>query len=226
MAKSLTTGVSREKSSRTRGSFQRQLPRVNFALMLVILMVVAGCQTQTPQINELGEKASSHSEAVVLREGDTLKISFPGASQLNTTQQIRRDGKITLPLVGEINAAGMTLAELEKELIKLYASQLTTKEVSVAVESSTFPVFVTGAVVKPGKISSNRPLTALEAIMEAGGFDYAKANLKAVKVIRHEGGQVKTFLLNLKLVIDKGESQPFYLKPSDIIFVPERFVWF
>ncbi|MBI3853351.1 MAG: polysaccharide biosynthesis/export family protein [Verrucomicrobia bacterium] len=226
MPKNLTTEVSGEQTSGSNGRCLWQLPRLNFALMLVILLAVAGCQTQTPQVNEFGEKTSSHSEAVVLREGDVLKISFPGAPNLNTTQPIRRDGKINLPLVGEINAVGMTPAQLEKELVKLYSTQLTTKEVNVAVESSIFSVFITGAVVKPGKISSNRPLTALEAIMEAGGFDYTKANLKAVKVIRNEGGQVKNFTLNLKLVMSGKETEPFFLKPSDIVFVPERFVWF
>jgi protein involved in polysaccharide export with SLBB domain len=85
---------------------------------------------------------------------------------------------------------------------------------------------VTGAVLRPGKIMSNRPITALEAIMEAGGVDYAKANLKAVTVTRLEGGQFKTYTLNLKLVLDGQQTKPFYLKPSDIVKVPERFSWF
>jgi len=59
--------------------------------------------------------------------------------------------------------------------------------------------------------------------MEAGGFDYTKANLKAVRVIRHEGDRVENYTLNLKLVLEGKESKPFYLQPSDIVFVPERF---
>jgi protein involved in polysaccharide export with SLBB domain len=85
---------------------------------------------------------------------------------------------------------------------------------------------VTGAVLRPGKVLSNHPITALEAIMEAGGFNYAKANLKSVAVIRHEQGQVKNYTLNLKLVLEGKPSTPFYLKPSDIVYVPERFAWF
>jgi polysaccharide export outer membrane protein len=85
---------------------------------------------------------------------------------------------------------------------------------------------VTGAVIRPGKILSNRPITALEAIMEAGGFDYTKAKLTAVTVIRHEQGGVKNCTLNLKLVLEGKQKTPFYLKPSDVVYVPEKFSWF
>jgi polysaccharide export outer membrane protein len=115
---------------------------------------------------------------------------------------------------------------MEKQLILLYGPQLQTKEVSVSVISSAFPVYVTGAVLRPGKILSDRPLTALEAIMEAGGFDYTKANLKAVRVIRFHDGRTDHYLLNLKRVLNGQQSEQFNLKPSDILFVPEKFSFF
>jgi polysaccharide export outer membrane protein len=108
----------------------------------------------------------------------------------------------------------------------LYGPQLQTKEVTVAVESSAFPIYVTGAVLRPGKILSDRPLTALQAIMEAGGFDYNKANLKKVAVIRHETGRTDHYTLNMKGVLNGEQSETFNLKPADIIYVPERFSWF
>src|ERR1022692_4520736 len=117
-----------------------------------------------------------HSEKIVLREGDVLKITFPGSANLDTAQPIRRDGKLNLPLVGEVEAAGLTPDDLQKKLVALYASQISSKEITVQVQSSTFPVFVTGAVVKPGKVLSDHPMTALEAVMEAGGFNYDTAN--------------------------------------------------
>jgi polysaccharide export outer membrane protein len=87
-------------------------------------------------------------------------------------------------------------------------------------------VFVSGSVVRPGKITADHPITALEAIMEAGGFDSAKGNMEAVVVVRNEEGKTKNFTLNLKRVLDGQSSEAFYLKPSDIIFVPEKFSWF
>jgi protein involved in polysaccharide export with SLBB domain len=62
--------------------------------------------------------------------------------------------------------------------------------------------------------------------MEAGGFDYNTANLKDVQIHRTEEGRMKTIRLNLKKVMDGKEEQPFYLKPSDIVYVPERFQMF
>jgi protein involved in polysaccharide export with SLBB domain len=96
----------------------------------------------------------------------------------------------------------------------------------VTVVSSSFPVFVTGAVLRPGKILADHALSALEAVMEAGGFDYAKANLSGVAVIRQETGGVKKYTLDLKRVLDGKESETFYLQPSDIVYVPEKFSWF
>ncbi len=199
--------------------------------------LAVGCQTAPesfPETNAPGAPLFSDTkpaepakpEVIVLHEGDTIRISFPGAPNLNTVQVIRRDGRVTLPLIGEFKAAGLTPPDLEKELIKQYGPQLQTKEVSVSVDSSAFPIYVTGAVLRPGKILSDRPLTALEAVMEAGGFDYTKANMKKVRVIRIEKGQTEHYTLNLKNVLQGGQAAEFKLKPSDIIYVPERFSWF
>lgn len=192
---------------------------------------VAAIQTN-PQLNETINQAIGQAEStatnqpVILREGDVLKITFPGSPSLNTTQTIRKDGIISMPLVGEIKAAGLTPNELDQKLVELYAPQLTTKEVSVEVQSSAYPIYVTGAVLRPGKILSDHSITALEAVMEAGGFDYTKADMKRVIVIRKEAGGTKNYILDLKAVMEGKNSTPFYLKPSDIIFVQEKFNWF
>ncbi len=162
---------------------------------------------------------------LLLREGDVLRISFPGAPTLNTVQQIRRDGNITLPMVGEFKAAGLAPSEAEKELVKLYDPHLLVKEVTVAVESAVFAVYVTGAVLRPGKIMSDRPISAMEAVVEAG-LDHAKANLKKVRIIRQENGRTVYYMLDLKQPFVGKPAGTFDLKPSDIIYVPERFSWF
>jgi polysaccharide biosynthesis/export protein len=194
------------------------------ALTIIVAAVVfmAGCATSsTTKI-----PTAPVVEAQSLRSGDVIKIAFPGAPTLDTTQQIRRDGKINLHLVGEVPAANLTPATLEKNLAGLYASELVSKEVRVTVVSSAFTVFVTGAVVRPGKLTPDRLLTAFEAIMEAGGFDVAKADTKAVTVIRQESGQTKNFTLNLKAVLEGKNAQPFYLEAYDVVYVPEKFSWF
>lgn len=203
-------------------------PLIAWGLALWLLAGATGCRTDSGEFEGIGTRGQTNAppETVTLREGDILKISFPGSPSLDTTQQIRRDGKVTLPLVGEVQAAGISTEALQQNLVKLYAPQLATKQVIVMLASSTFPVFVTGSVVRPGKIMSDHPITALDAIMEAGGFDYTRANLKAVRVIRHEGDRVVNYTLNLKMVLEGKSTKQFYLQPSDIVFVPERFALF
>ena len=191
---------------------------------IVLAFTFTGCET-TPANTAAAAKAGMeppHSEKIILREGDVLKITFPGSANLDTTQPIRRDGKLNLPLVGEVDAKGLTPDELQKKLVELYASQITSKEIIVQVQSSAFPVYLTGAVIKPGKIMSDHPITALEAVMEAGGFNYETANLKSVHIDRNENGTMQHFVVNLKDVLVGKSNQSFYLKPGDIVYVPEK----
>ena len=208
------------------------MPLAFGACAFAIVLFSTGCQGVASDAGSSKPAATkpalqSNSETLTLREGDVLKISFPGAPQLDATQAIRRDGKIALTLVGEIQAAGFKPSELQNELLKLYAPQLVSKEILVSVVSSSIPVFMTGAVLRPGKIVSDHPITLLEAIMEAGGPDYTKANLKAVVVIRQEAdGKTKNITQNVKQVIEGKSNEPFYLQPSDIVYVPEGFSLF
>ena len=191
-------------------------------LLASLLLLNSGCQSTPPAAPT---DTIPYSE-IRLREGDVIKIAFPGAPSLDSTQQIRRDGKITLTLGGEVSALGKTPTELEKELLKIYDAQLTVKQVVVTVNSSAYPIYVSGAVLRPGKIAAERAITVLEAIMEAGGFDAAKADLKKVRVLRQVDGKTMTYSVNLKETLEGVPTKQFFLKPSDIVHVPEKFNWF
>lgn len=168
------------------------------------------------------QEASQKSEVLTIREGDGLKITFPGAPNLDSVQQVRPDGVVTLDIVGEVKVVGLSPKELEKKLAQLYSTQLVSNEVTVAVTSSSFDVFVSGAVMRPGKITTTKPITAFQAIMEAG-IDPAVSNLQSVTIIREEAHSKYIYLtLNLQLVLDGKETQPFYLKPSDTIQVSKK----
>ena len=211
-------------------------------LGMILMLLLAGCQTAPPEptpadfdgirgmTNSLitsGTNAAPRAEVLVLQEGDMLRVTFPGATALNgPAQAIRRDGVISLPPLGEIKASGLTTKQLEQAILDKFGSQLQTKEVNVTLEAAGFSVYVTGAVLRPGKVTAERPLTALEAVMEAGGPDYTKANLKKVVVIRAENGRTERNVLNLRRVLDGQSAEPFKLKPADILYVPERFRWF
>jgi polysaccharide biosynthesis/export protein len=194
------------------------------ALLAAITMLFTSCNS-TPKSS--GIPAEVATDVQTLSEGDVIKIAFPGTpSMREETQQIRRDGKVNLTIIGEVKATGKTPAQLEEELVKAYSAQLTSKEVKVTVVASAFAVYVGGAVMKPGKIMPERALTALDAIMEAGGFDHTRANMKAVRVIRQEDGVVKNYYVNMKAVLEGADTKPFYLKSHDVVFVPEKISWF
>jgi polysaccharide export outer membrane protein len=189
---------------------------------------LTGCVTSS--LSEAEQAALSQTgkapEILTLKEGDVLKISFPSVPNMDTTQQVRQDGRITLPILGEHVVTGKTIDTLSKELLELYESQLVSKEVNVTLVSSSYPLYITGAVLRPGKIVTDRRISAFEAIMEAGGFDKARADLKAVVVVRQENGKVRSYTVNLQQVFDQAPSEPFYLKPFDTVYVPVKFSWF
>lgn len=192
-------------------------------IALVLAAFTGGCATPPPP--DLPQSLQREAEQI-LHAGDVLKIAFPGAPNLDSTQQIRRDGKLNLPMVGEVVAADRTPADLQTELRGAYSKQLLSGDVTVTVVSSPFTVFVAGAVLRPGKIAPERAITALEAVMEAGGFDNAKANPRAVVVIRNERDTIRRVTLDLQALLDGRQSTPFYLKAYDIVYVPEKFSFF
>jgi len=206
-------------------AFRAGPARLLAGILLALTAALTGCDTM-PSGVPASTKATMdapHSEAITLREGDILKINFPGAPNLDTIQPIRRDGRLNLPLIGEVEAAGLTPADLQDKLIQTYSTQISSKQIIVQVQSSTFPVYVTGAVIKPGKVSTDHPLDALEAVMEAGGFNYDLADMKHVKIVRNQNGVMEHYVVNLKDVLSGNGRQPFWLQPNDIVFVPEKF---
>ena len=123
-----------------------------------------------------------------LAAGDEISVSFSGAPELNTKQKIQPNGKVSLPTVGDVTAAGRTINSLQESLTSLYQAHLQDPTVVVSLESAAAGVYVSGEVLRPGKIPLDRPMTALEAVMEAGGFTKF-ANPKQVIVVRNQKGQ-------------------------------------
>lgn len=180
------------------------------------MLVAPGCRSVTPQV----AYSPPPNPVMRLQPGDDVDISVFGVPDLNTAQKVRPDGKISVKLFGDVQAAGKSPMELQRDLVALYASQLQVKTITVIARSSAV-VYVTGAVVKPGTLQYVRPITALDAIMESGGFD-AKAGARRgkVRVIRTEGERVNSFTLDFDEVLTKGGSIPFYLRPFDTVYVP------
>jgi protein involved in polysaccharide export with SLBB domain len=185
------------------------------SILTLLVFAEVGCETET------GGSLSGQAEVpkhVILASGDVVKLTFSSAPELNQAQKIRTDGKLSLPLVGEVDAGGKTVGQLQAELIQLYKSQLKTPEVTVSLESSLTTVTVSGAVAKPGKLAFERPTTVLQAIMEAGGPN-AYGTLKRVRLMRVVNGVYKSQVMDLHDL--SKEVKPFYVRDNDMIYVPQ-----
>jgi len=184
----------------------------------LVLLVAGGCSSASrgPLPNQ-----PTFNTPVVLSPGDVIKLSFPGSNELNQSQKIRADGKLSLPLIGEVTAAGKTLPAFQTELAKLYKTQLRNADVLVTLESGTATVVVSGYVSKPGKFSFDRPTTVFQAIMEAGGVS-EYGNLGKVRLIRTVNGQQHAQTLNLKSAMGGKTTNVYYVKDGDVIYVAQR----
>lgn len=155
-----------------------------------------------------------------LSAGDVVSIGFPATAELNQSQKIRLDGKISLPMVGEVSAAGKSPLGLQEELVVKYKEFLQDPKVIVSLINSAAVVYVNGEVLSPGKVVLDRPMTVYEVVMESGGFSQV-ANAKKVILTRQEGGKLARRELDMKSGTD---SASIYVKPFDTITVSQS--WF
>ena len=183
----------------------------------LVLVLGTGCQTDTEA--RLPEQPTAKTP-VTLAPGDVIRLSFPGASEFNQTQKIRADGKLSLPLIGEVAASGKTVVEFQKELVRLYKPQLRNSEVVLTLESSVAQVVVSGAVNRPAKLTFERPTTVFQAIMEAGGVN-EYGTLKRVHLARVVNGEQLTQVLDLRPALAGKATQALYVKDGDVIYVPQ-----
>ena len=194
---------------------------------LFLFLLVAGCQTgNRPAYSEITPASPTpgtpNYSTNTLHEGDVLSISFQYSTNFNAIQKITLDGKLNLESVGLLQAAGRTPLELQQDIARAYKPITKDDVVTVKLVSAVDGVYVSGAVYHPGRIPLERPLTALEAIMEAGGFEPNLAQLSQVVVLRIEHGKQHSYHLNLKKALAGKEDSPFYLRPFDIVHVPTR----
>lgn len=154
-----------------------------------------------------------------LGPGDKLRIEVYKDQQLSQSVQIRPDGKITLPLVGDMEATGRTPLELRDSIATSLKEYMTNPVVTViVVEAVASQVFIMGEVSKSGPIQLNGPTTVLQALAMAGGFKEF-ANTKAVKILRPTANGVQTLRFNYKDAVN-GDEKPLFLRSGDTIIVP------
>lgn len=215
------TGTAGSESPSRQGFLKSRFTAGLSAVTLALLFATAvGCRS-TPKV--VGSMDGPYDLTLVL-PGDVISISFPAATNLNTTLKVPVDGEVRLPAAfgKPVNASGKTRAELEKALLAEFGSQLRSPEVNVSLITSAAVVYISGAVLAPNRVAMDRPLTLLDAIMEAGGPDSTRAKLDSVAVVRNFHGVQQTYVLDMRQAFGGGEVTPFYLRPFDSIVVPAR----
>jgi polysaccharide export outer membrane protein len=185
-----------------------------FAFFIFAAFLCGSCQTPlAPLPNPPGPYT-----AVRLSPGDVIKLSFAEESDLDQAQRIRRDGKISLPYLGEVTAAGKRVIDLQHELTRRYDEYLDNPEVLVTLENGSATVIISGFAVYPGKVTFDRPTTVYQAIMTAGGVsDYG--SLSNIHLTRIINGLQRTESINLRPSIRGQPLRPQYVQDGDVIYI-------
>jgi len=163
-----------------------------------------------------------HDDSFVIGNDDRLTINVWNEPEISRSLPVRSDGRISLPLVGEVQAAGRTPLQLEQDIADKLQAYITKPVVTVIVEQINSEKFnILGQVAKPGTYQLTSPTTVLDAIAAAGGFrDFAKQ--KGIYILRHgPNGSETRIPFNYKEVIKgKNSGQNITLQPNDTIVVP------
>lgn len=181
---------------------------VLFAVWICLPFVAEG---QGPKAGFFGDGEYS------LGPEDVVEVWVWKESELSTTVTVRPDGKLSLPLIGELEAKGKTALELEGEIKTRLLNYLTEPVVTVIVKEVNFPkISVLGKVNKPDVYKIKQKTTILDAIALAGGFThYAKRD--RVTIIRNDTAEQQRFQVDLEHLDKRGK--PVYLQPFDTVYV-------
>jgi polysaccharide biosynthesis/export protein len=157
----------------------------------------------------------------VIGPQDVVDINVWKEPELSRSVPVRPDGKISLPLVNDVQAAGLTPGQLGAQITSDLTKYVTSPQVTVIVaQINSQRIYVLGEVTRAGSYTLLPDMTVLQALSDAGGFT-AFANSKKVYVLRQDGGKQQKIPFNYKDVINgKDPSQNIALKAGDTIIVP------
>jgi len=199
-------------------------------LLSILLIMVIGCgsgPSRETLDREAIEEASRGGNDFLLGPEDVLEISVWRNQDLSRKEVVvRPDGKISMPLIGELVASGLDanqLANLISERLKEFKER---PSVSVSVkEVNSYSIYVLGEVAKPGKYQLKSHATVLQAVAVAGGFSIyaAKNKMQVLRRVGKEEGKPKEMRIPARyddLVSGEGEIGNFILKTGDVVLVP------
>ena len=198
-------------------------------LLLIGIFILAACAkgVSVPSVKTLVEEQSSNTSKnksdtdYIIGPGDILSIDVWEEQEMSKQVSVRLDGNISLPLVNDVEAVGLSLAQLREQLIEKYTIFKKEPEISVTlIESRSKRIYLLGKVTRRGEYLLQKDMTILQAISLAGGLaEWADAD--NIKLIRKIHGTEKTFRVDYDAIVS-GEDmdQNVKLQPDDTIFVP------
>lgn len=198
----------------------RKLFRFGVMMALILLMSIRASYGQEEK-KKIEPQWMPVSESYVIGPEDVLYIHVWKEDALSRAVPVRMDGKISLPLIDDIQAAGYTARQLKEILTKKLKEFVENPVVSVTVtEANSYKVYVSGQVRAPGVYRLRSETTLLQIIPMAGGFtDWA--NQKKILIIRRESGQEKRLTVNYKKIVSgEDPASNIVLKAGDTIIVP------
>lgn len=200
---------------------------------LALLLGPAACSTSVPKAGKAAAPAQARAKtpapadapaaAFRLRAGDMIDVGVWNHTDTSRSVKINPDGYVSLPLVGQVRAAGLTPEELRDQLTLKYARFFVDPRVDVNVQTlgGGRKVYVIGEVEKPGSLTLDFDMTAWEAVAGSGGFS-DDANRSRALLIRSENGQVNVRTLKLAMKSGAGEGESggtTALQSGDIVYV-------
>jgi len=189
-------------------------------LIMSALTAAEPADAQAPPVGAAERDANRGAAPEAYRIGpeDVLNISVWKNDAMSRAVPVRPDGKISLPLLNDVQAAGLTALELREVLTKKLAEYMPSPEVSVSVtEVRSFKVSVIGEVARPGRFELKSWTTVLDVLALAGGFTQFAARSRIV-ILQPDGKTMKRIPFNYNKIA--GEQENFYLRNGDIVLVP------
>lgn len=196
-----------------------------FGVAALFLTAICGCAPSVTPLTEAqaaaAQVAKPDQENYLLGPEDAIEISVWKEPELTKQLVVRPDGKITYPLIGEAQAAGLTVKQLQEDISKRLEKYVTDAHVTVILlKTQNYKIFVTGKVNKPSDFIVGKPTNVMQAIAMAGGLT-PFASPGSIVILRNVGGKEEVFPFNYKAV-SNGQSleQNRILMPGDVVVVP------
>jgi polysaccharide export outer membrane protein len=195
-----------------------------------VIEPVALAESKQVAVSTLHESAGEKSSLIVttdyiLGPEDVLEITVWRNVDLSKTVTVRPDGKISLPLIGDVSAVGKTTVQLADEISGKLKEYKENPQVTILVkEVNSYAIYVLGEVAHPGKFPLKSKTTLLQAVTVAGGFTATAARNKIVvfRFAKDGTSQIKIKASYDDIVLREGSNQNIELKPGDQIVVPSE----